>query len=640
MKCVFCFLLISLLTRAQLDTRNSGLIESIGDGERFILSFFDLITVSASHIYESAIDLAPKLSTVRQSFQHLSPQTRSWNAVDDSWDACIRKIDIEYGECVVFSHTGDRVAVCGGCLDETNFLVIVEAATGMVLSTLKGHEHRVTSVAFSLDDSLLVSGSEDRTVRFWDIQTGGLMRTLEMEGGVSSVAFSSDRSMVASNFGIWDVASAEPVHRFEETTSALVWSPIRADIVLGCKGGKIRIVDVVNWTRRELPSAHESGIRSLAYSRDGTKIASSSFSLFHCTGGVEVHHAERGGVLQAFDMEGVNSVCFSREGEKLVLAHWRSMVIRDLANSVNIATFEQPVFTHSVSVSPDGTTIALADGNKLSIWPMNDWDHSSEATGYHSRHVNSIVISPDSSFLASGSSDHTLKLWNFATGACLHTFDDHPTSVNYVAISPDSLLVASGNDDNTIRIWRVADRALVCTLHGHDSPVTGVAFCPTGQRIASISQYGELRLWEIEGRKTVGILGDIGLELNLLQIRVSGDGTGVTLFKGEKSRSWELVELSVSSPGDTDSAKLPIIFVPQDQAFEDSSRALYKYTDEEEWILDQYDSRIFWLPPHLRGRVFDCRDSTVAMGTEDGRVFWFDIGTQPTSDLPVHTLHR
>lgn len=385
---------------------------------------------------------------------------------DESRDACIRKIDICYGNCVVFSHKGDRVAACGGIKDEEEdieFLVIIEANTGIVLFTLRGHNDEVTSVAFSPDDSLLVSGSNDHMIRLWDIQTGGLVRAIAMDDEVRSVGFSHDGMMIGCNFGIWNSTLTKLRHEFDEEASSWAWSPIKAELALGYESGQIKVMDAANGTYRWLFPAHESEVECLAYSRDGKKVASGSLKDPRVT----VHDAETGDNIHSFPTDSVLSVCFSHDEEKLVVAQANSMVICDLAGSVNIAEFKQLFDAISVSVSPDGTSVAVADPKKLSIWRMQgiDASRSPEATPRHSDYVSCIAISPspNSSFCASSSFDGTVKLWDLATGACLHTLEGHLTMVWCVAISPDSTLVASG-EEGTILIWSAADHVLLYTL--------------------------------------------------------------------------------------------------------------------------------------------------------------------------------
>jgi WD40 repeat protein len=544
----------------------------------------------------------------------------------------MRTIQIRDGRCIVFSHKGDRLAACGGDIAARGgggipFIVIIEVATGMVLSTFKGHEGSVACVAFSPDDSLLVSGSRDHAVILWDVKTGGLVRTLRMEEEVNSVGFSHDGKMIACDFGIWDGALVEPIQRFDEKAQSLAWSPSKTELVLGYESGSVRMLDVKNNTYRELLPGGGGSVSCVAYSRDGTRIASGSWD------GVVIHGAETGNIIQIIPVDHQPSVCFSPGGERLAIVHQRSMVIWDLENSVSLATFGQQGWAESVSVSPDGTTIAFADNAKLSLWPMHPPGRSSEATSQLDNLAMCLAISPDSTFLASGSyDDKTVKIWHFDTGACLHTFEGHSSAVYCVAVSPNSSLIASGSTDLTIRIWRVTDRALVCTLGGHELEVTGVAFFPDGQRIASVSK-NVVRLWDIKTGAVIGILGDIGFGRGWPGIRLSHDGAGITVFSEQTavpteqtSKSWKLEPPLISSTVDHP-ADLQITFSLQNHAFEeDPSLALYGCSDNFEWITDQHGHRVCWLPPELRGRwVHQGSIVAIAALTMSERVSWFDF---------------
>ncbi|KOR31468.1 hypothetical protein TI04_00770, partial [Achromatium sp. WMS2] len=84
--------------------------------------------------------------------------------------------------------------------------------------------------------------------------------------------------------------------------------------------------------------------------------------------------------------------------------------------------------------------------------------------------------------LASGSRDHSIKLWRVADGALLRTLTGHENGVNSVAFSPDGLSVASASNDKTIKLWRVADGQLLATSYGFsaDNPQDYITISPEG----------------------------------------------------------------------------------------------------------------------------------------------------------------
>lgn len=114
----------------------------------------------------------------------------------------------------------------------------------------------------------------------------------------------------------------------------------------------------------------------------------------------------------------------------------------------------------------------------------------------HSSPAGAVALSGDGKFLASGSKDHTVKLWDMASGEELKTLRGHTEPVNSVAFSPDSKTLASGGWDGQVRLWDVASGRLLRSL-SHDQGANTVAFSPDGRMLASGGFDFRIKVWEV-----------------------------------------------------------------------------------------------------------------------------------------------
>jgi WD40 repeat protein len=93
---------------------------------------------------------------------------------------------------------------------------------------------------------------------------------------------------------------------------------------------------------------------------------------------------------------------------------------------------------------------------------------------------NSVAFSPDGQWLASGSSDNTVKVWDASSGGLTRSLAGHQGSVRSVAFSPGGRGLASGSDDRTVKLWDVSTGTLNRSLEGHHNWVRSLAFSPDG----------------------------------------------------------------------------------------------------------------------------------------------------------------
>ena len=114
----------------------------------------------------------------------------------------------------------------------------------------------------------------------------------------------------------------------------------------------------------------------------------------------------------------------------------------------------------------------------------------------HASRVTSVAFKSNSTILASGSLDKTIRLWDAATGAHLMTLEGHTAGVTGITFSSDGTLLASASEDETVRLWDATTGSPLKTLVGHTDGVTSVAFMHDSYVLASGGQDETIILWD------------------------------------------------------------------------------------------------------------------------------------------------
>jgi WD40 repeat protein len=165
--------------------------------------------------------------------------------------------------------------------------------------------------------------------------------------------------------------------------------------------------------------------------------------------------------------------------------------------------------THGVNVSSvaffaDGRRfVSASTDHTLALWDVASGTELHRFKG-HTGAVMGVAVSPCGDFLLSCSQDKTIRLWNVATGKEIRRLVGHGGWVYGVAFSPDGKLALSAGTswggtagDDFPRLWDVATGQEIRRFHGHTDAVVGVAFSPDGGRALSASFDGSVRLWDV-----------------------------------------------------------------------------------------------------------------------------------------------
>jgi len=294
-------------------------------------------------------------------------------------------------------------------------LKLLDVTSGEVVGELIGHQGNARGVCYFEHGKKIISGSEDKTIRIWDVESRELIRKFdEHSGGTLDIAVSpDDRRLITADMPesykvhLWDLNTGKVFHTF---------GPFR------------------------------SLISHVSYSNDGRFVTIAVWD-----GTFQVADGETGEVLRNIrGIAAVNCGAFSPDNRWLA-----------------VATFGSELYIFEGVVDPDEATQSKI---RQLIAQLDDNSYAQREEA--SRQLTAVGAAAISALRASQSSESPEVRWR--TRRILQRLDGpksatvlrgHQTQVNCVCFSPDGELLASGDKDGVIKVWNVRDWTEVKTLN-------------------------------------------------------------------------------------------------------------------------------------------------------------------------------
>ncbi|MFZ2097081.1 MAG: hypothetical protein WAV05_10625 [Anaerolineales bacterium] len=257
----------------------------------------------------------------------------------------------------------------------------------------------------------------------------GLLRTLTIPGfkpsSVSqcSLSFSPGGELLAgvcdySTAPVWEVSSGKLKYTLLDEAAhevAIAFSPVDDVLAVAGFSGEIQIFDANSGVALEKLTTLPSQVWNIASNPTGKQLAASTFSsgaflTGFPDGGLIWNNGERGRIC-------VLSVAFSPDGNRLALGRATGgVMVLDVETGSVVVELPVPAPVGDLSYSPDGRWLATgSDDHKIRMWDTADHSLEKILTG-HTGFVNGVAFSPEGSLLVSGSHDHKVGLWDIQTG--------------------------------------------------------------------------------------------------------------------------------------------------------------------------------------------------------------------------------
>ncbi|KAG2338713.1 hypothetical protein BDR05DRAFT_969007 [Suillus weaverae] len=314
------------------------------------------------------------------------------------------------------------------------------------LRTFEGHEKGAVTVAVFPDKRRMVTGSYDKTLRLWDLETGVVLKKMTGHSSeVLALAVSRDGQMIASGDG-----NGELIAWHGETGETLI-QPIKA---------------------------HSNQINLLNFSPDGTVLATNSYgdgaTKFWCTKTWQMQG-------KPIDCGSVFCIEYSPSGEFLAIATSTNIEIYNPDTRERVASFKGHTggaYNFTLAWTLDGTRL-LSAGSQYDP-TIREWDPFTwQQVGYpwegHTSIIYAIAIHPAGTLVASASHDNHVRLWRLSDRRTIAIFQ-HSSPPRSVAFSTDGKHILTGGEDDKISEWEVPKNTnlkILTITRARDACITG-----------------------------------------------------------------------------------------------------------------------------------------------------------------------
>jgi periodic tryptophan protein 2 len=389
--------------------------------------------------------------------------------------------------------SGDSRFFLSAAKDLTARIWSLDPQEGFVPTTLAGHREGVLSAYFSKDQETIYTVSKDGAVFHWayerspnapepeededtvDVEDDTHMRWriidrhyfMQNNAKVNCVAYHAETNLLVAGFsngvfGLYELPEFNMIHTLSISQNNIDFVTInKTGEWLAFGASKLGQLLVWEWQSESYilkQQGHFDSINSLVYSPDGQRIVTCADD-----GKIKVWDVKSGFCIVTFTehTSGVTACEFAKKGNVLFTASLDGSVRAwDLIRYRNFRTFTAPsrLSFSCLAVDPSGEVVCAGslDSFDIHTWSVQTGQLLDQMSG-HEGPVSSMAFAPDGSVLASGSWDHTVRLWSIFNRTQTSEPLQLQADVLDVAFRPDSLQLAVSTLDGQLTFWSVSE---------------------------------------------------------------------------------------------------------------------------------------------------------------------------------------
>jgi WD40 repeat protein len=425
------------------------------------------------------------------------------------------------------------------------------------------HGAQIQQLQYSRDGKVLASQGADQVIRLWETTSGKELQALHVPESVNApFALSPDGKLIATtNFmrvRIWEVKTGKELHGIDDqngNNTALVFSPDGKTLAVTSGADEIRLIDVsAGKESSRMKGPQNQGNQGffhqqLSYSPDGKFLAMQGFRDNKSV----VDFIPIGGDSKEsrnIELEQQNSAYQMFAPDHKTMAMWgndQDVHVVDLKNGKDLHKFNMQQGLTSMAYSADGKYLAVGTGNnELLIWDVTTGNPANPQETPKTP-VQVMAFSPDGKSLAfSGGTCSVIRIIDFKKGKDIHAAQGHQAAVSQVAVSPNGKVLGTLGEDHLLILWDLTNgkeiRRIEMPADQPGVPAFGtVEFAPDGKHFAVSWSNQPLVLYETATGKEIRTFGDKDNPVGVLNVAFTPDGKSVAGACGDGVvRFWDM----------------------------------------------------------------------------------------------------
>ncbi|KAJ8580324.1 WD40 repeat-like protein, partial [Rhizopogon salebrosus TDB-379] len=312
----------------------------------------------------------------------------------------------------------------------------------------------------------------------------------------------------------------EPLRQFQDHKSSVTAVAVFPDghrMITSSMDRTLVLWDLQDGVSLKKMKGHRSWVLAVAVSKDGKLIASGDDD-----GKLITWHGDTGELLiqtARVHPSSIRSLDFSSDGAVLASGSfdtttelWSTETWQVQGNPINLGSHLDPTIRE---------------------WDTSTWKQVGEPWTGHANDINTILVNPNTTFIASASNDCQVRLWRLSDRRTIAILND-TSEVYCVSFSADGTRILSGGDSTTLILWNLKDGVVLKQMKGHKSTVRTLAVSRDGKLIASGDDNGVLIVWH-------GVTGEFLTQAitvhsrSIVSVDFSQDGTALASGSYDKT---------------------------------------------------------------------------------------------------------